>query len=69
MAQNPDRYNYDVWFSCPKFTVLVIIDDDRTIVGGAPYIRKFIGQPLGNLSRWAVKFGKAEQKIIGQYKV
>lgn len=44
------------WFSCSKFTVLVITVNG-IIRDGAPIIRKFKGQRLENLARWMAKFG------------
>lgn len=41
---------------CKKFVVLVIVEN-HVIVDAAPMVRKFIGQPLGNLLRWAERFG------------
>ena len=53
------------WFSCPKFTVLVVVNDYNMIEGGAPFIRKFIGQPFSNLVNWSSKFGKVEFERLG----
>jgi hypothetical protein len=38
--------------SSNKMTVLVVMDEKDIIIGGAPVIRRFMGQPLGNLVRW-----------------
>lgn len=40
--------------SCSKFTCSFSVEDD-VIVDAAPIIRKFIGQPWGNLIRWVNK--------------
>lgn len=40
------------WVSCPRFTIQVNTVNSR-IVRAAPIVRKFIGQPLDNLIRWA----------------
>ena len=48
----------DLYFSCPRFTVLVVVDENNMIRETSAITRKFIGQPLDNLKRWAGKFGK-----------
>ena len=45
------------WFSCSRFTVQVDTDGNGTIVGAAPIVRKFVGQPVRNLIRWARAMG------------
>jgi hypothetical protein len=45
------------WVSCAKFTVRVAADEDGVITEAAPIVRRFIGQPLGNLTRWAAGLG------------
>lgn len=45
------------WISCVKFTVEVETGQDRRIIKAAPICRKFVGQPLDNLLRWAARFG------------
>lgn len=49
------------WVSCVKFTCYVETDDIPgkacVIIGGAPIIRKFIGQPFPNLVKWMTKLG------------
>jgi len=42
------------WLSNRKMTVKVVVRDLK-IVGGAPIIRKFIGQPFSNLVRWMTR--------------
>ena len=44
------------WISCCKFTVQVDVKYCY-IVQATPIVRKFIGQPLCNLERWASKLG------------
>lgn len=46
-----------IWISTKKFTVVVETDDDRIIRKAAPMVRKFIGQPVDNLFKWAATFG------------
>lgn len=41
------------WVSCSRFSVQVNTDERGTIIWAAPIVRRFIGQPLGNLVRWA----------------
>jgi hypothetical protein len=45
------------WFSCHKFTVLVVCDDRGIITDTAPVARKFIGQHFDNLWKWGEKLG------------
>lgn len=45
------------WYvSCRRFTVCVYTRDG-VIVAAAPVVRKFVGQPLGNLVSWFERFG------------
>ncbi len=44
------------WVSCEKFTVRVDTENGR-ITKAAPICKKFIGQDLKNLLRWADGFG------------
>lgn len=46
--------------SCRAFTVHVGVDEAGVIREAAPFIRRFIGQPLANLLRWAEGFGGLE---------
>lgn len=54
------------WFSCRMFTVKIRAEQDGTIRGAAPIIRKFIGQTLRHLERWAEGegWGKVEQVLL-----
>ena len=45
------------WVSCSKFTVKVKTDPHGTIVQAAPMVRKFLGQPIASLLKWASKLG------------
>ena len=45
------------WISCRLFTVQVTTDENSVIVWAAPIVRKFTGQPLDHLLRWARKQG------------
>lgn len=46
------------WFvSGEKMTLWVMTDNWRMIIDCAPIARKFIGQPLANLTRWMGKNG------------
>lgn len=49
-----------IWLSCHRFTVSIDVDDspEQRITRAAPFVRRFIGQPLGNLRRWASGFGQ-----------
>ncbi len=49
------------WVSCPKFTVHIETDEDGVITVAAPIVRSFIGQSVGELTRWArSRFGSVE---------
>ncbi len=41
------------WVSCLLFTAGVTTDEHGRIVETAPIVRRFVGQPLANLLRWA----------------
>jgi hypothetical protein len=45
------------WISCAICTVLVTTGANGIIVKAAPMVRRFLGQPLDNLLKWAVKQG------------
>jgi len=47
----------DWWLSSLRMTVGVTTDDDNVIVDAAPVVRKFVGQPLGNLIGWMSRQG------------
>ena len=36
----------------PSFACLVMVDDQAQIVQAAPLLKRFVGQPLSNLTRW-----------------
>ena len=42
-----------VWFSCQGFTISMVVSEDDVIVGCAPVIKKFLGQPFDHLVSWA----------------
>lgn len=45
------------WISCAKWTSRVVVDETGVIVKTAPVVRRFIGQPVENLLRWAARIG------------
>lgn len=48
------------WVTIPKtMTCTVATDANGTVVEAAPILRKFLGQPVGNLERWVRRFPKA----------
>ena len=50
------RWNFSdrrVWFTCQGFTITMVLSENDVIVGGAPVISKFLGQPFDNLVAWA----------------
>jgi hypothetical protein len=44
------------WVSTLAFTILVKTDGAK-IVFTAPLVKRFYGQPVGNLLNWAIPFG------------
>ena len=52
------------WVSCTKFTVQVDTDERDIIVWAAPIVRKFSGQPLGFLLRWAKGLGGLRCELL-----
>lgn len=51
------------WFSCPRFTVEVHVSAG-VITWAAPIVRRFIGQRLENLRRWAAGFGAVRMEEL-----
>jgi hypothetical protein len=45
------------WISTEYFTVMVKTDNAAKVVWAAPLVRRFLGQPVGNLLNWAIPFG------------
>lgn len=45
---------YSYWVSSTKYTVTVLVIDDK-VVWSPPLTKKFVGQPIQNLLNW---FGK-----------
>jgi hypothetical protein len=41
-----------VWVSCTKSTCEVELDERGVIVQAAPIVKRFVGQPFGNLRAW-----------------
>jgi hypothetical protein len=52
------------WISCAKFTVEVETDGRDVITRAAPIVRKFVGQPLVNLLKWAGDFGRLRHEVM-----
>ena len=52
------------WVSCERFTVAVTCDGDGIITEAAPIVRKFIGQHLARLTRWAAGLGGLRVEIL-----
>lgn len=49
------------WISCPKFTVLVVVNLEGVVIDTAPITRRFVGQGIEKLVGWARnKFGDVE---------
>jgi hypothetical protein len=46
-----------IWITCRRFTVVVTWGADGRIKDAAPIVRRFNGQPLENLLRWAESSG------------
>jgi hypothetical protein len=53
------------WVSCAAFTVQVNTTPEGIIVWAAPIVRKFTGQPLDNLLRWAGARGGLRHEVMG----
>ena len=51
----------DLWLSSPKMTFSVTVDADDRVTAAAPIARKFIGQPLVNLTDWLKRQGGVVQ--------
>jgi hypothetical protein len=45
------------WISCKLFTASVTVDAAGRIVEAAPIVKRFLGQPIGNLFAWARQQG------------
>ena len=54
--------NKNWWISCNKFTITVMTDSNDKIFFTAPIARKFQGQHLNSLLKWAEKFGELKYK-------
>ena len=63
MSRSLDAASNKIWITCRLFTVQADTEWG-VIVRTAPIAKKFIGQPIGNLIRWAEKFGGARWEII-----
>ena len=56
-ARDTDGKGTAVYFSCPKFTVRLVVKD-TVIREAAPIVKTFEGQTIGALATWArSKFG------------
>ena len=53
-----------LWISCLAFTVKVEIDEHGYVTDGAPIIRKFTGQTLDNLLRFARRRGELRFAVL-----
>jgi hypothetical protein len=54
----------DYWLSNSRMTVRVTVDALSKIVSAAPIVRRFVGQPLSNLTRWMNKQGKTKIVLL-----
>jgi len=45
----------EYWISCHAFTIGVTTNDSGIIIDSAPIVKKFIGQPLTNLTFWTME--------------
>lgn len=52
------------WMTCRKMTVLVISLDGIVTTGSAPIVKRFAGQPIGNLRQWMMGFGGFKQRLL-----
>jgi hypothetical protein len=51
--------------NCRALTVRVHATPEGMIVWAAPVVRKFTGQPLDNLLRWAAQRGGLRHEVLG----
>jgi hypothetical protein len=51
------------WVSSNSFTVEVKTDERGVIVWAAPLVKRFLGQPIGNLLNWAKPFGGLRREM------
>jgi hypothetical protein len=56
------------WISCTRFTVEVETDARGIVTKAAPIVRKFQGQPLVNLLKWASELGGLKHEILSEVK-
>lgn len=56
--------NRSYWVSCDRFTVRVACDENAIIREAAPIVRRFIGQHLSRLTRWAAQFGGLRVEVL-----
>jgi hypothetical protein len=54
------------WISCARFTVEVETDTRGMITRAAPIVRKFQGQPIGNLLNWARELGGFRHEVLSE---
>lgn len=52
------------WVSCQRFTVRVACDENAIIREAAPLVRRFLGQHLSRLTRWAAQFGGLRVEVL-----
>ena len=53
----------EYYITCKRFTVSVKVRKGE-IIEAAPIVRKFIGQNLNNLRRWARSFGEYDEYYL-----
>lgn len=52
LSETQTDCEFKYFFTCRAFTCQVNTDARGIIVWAAPIVRKFLGQPIGNLLRW-----------------
>jgi hypothetical protein len=53
------------WFSCTKFTCLVVSDKNNVVTSkSAPIVKRFVGQHIKNLANWCRKLGGFKWKEL-----
>ena len=55
------------WLSTKRMTIGVRISADGIVQEGPPIVRKFIGQPLRNLTNWLQRQGDSRWAQLAQH--
>jgi hypothetical protein len=64
MTPEPEPEPGWYWLSCPRFTVAVRVDDG-VVREAPPIVRRFVGQSLSAMERWARTLGAVRVEKLG----